>query len=439
MVKITDVEQGSPARLAGIVRGDALKLINGNEINDVIDYRFYLTESRVTLTLVGERGEYTVTVEKGEYDDVGLVFETPLMDKKHSCKNGCIFCFIDQNPDGLRDSLYFKDDDSRLSFIHGNYVTLTNMTDEDVARIIKMRISPINVSIHTTNPELRVKMMKNRRSGEVLRYLDDFKNAGLKMHGQIVLCRGVNDGNELVRTLTDLAEYYPALESVAIVPAGLTKHREGLYPLSDFSRKEARRVIRTVDRVARAQYRRYGTRQFYVADELYQKAGLRLPSMEYYEDFSQIENGVGMLCMFLEEFARAADSIRRGRHRASPRTVTVATGAASYDMINSVSNAITRLCPEIRVNVKKIINNFYGESVTVSGLLTGKDIYGQLKDEPLGDILLIPSSCVRADECDFLCGMTLAQLGEQLNVEIHTVDNDGFAFAEAVLGISLDP
>ena len=239
MVKISSIEPRSLAEKAGILAGEALLAINGNEISDVLDYRFYLAEERVVLSLSGEGGEREVSIEKAEYDDIGLEFETALMDEKHTCKNGCIFCFIDQNPEGMRESIYFKDDDSRLSFLHGNYITLTNMTDKDVARIVKMRFSPINVSVHTTNPELRVKMMKNKRSGEVLKYLSDFKNAGLSMCAQIVLCRGINDGEELRRTLLDLAEYFPSITSIAVVPAGLTKFRDKLYPLTDFSKKEA--------------------------------------------------------------------------------------------------------------------------------------------------------------------------------------------------------
>lgn len=438
MVKITGVEHRSLADKKGIKSGDVLISINDNEINDVLDYRFYLTDTRIILLLSGKKGEYRVKIKKNEYDDIGLEFETPLMDAKHSCKNGCIFCFIDQNPEGLRESLYFKDDDSRLSFIHGNYVTLTNMTDKDVDRIIKMRISPINISIHTTNPELRVRMMKNKRSGEVLKYLDRFREAGLKMHGQIVLCRGVNDGDELRRTLTDLSEYYPSMDSVSIVPAGLTKHRDGLYPLSDFTRDEARAVIATVDEFGARQLERFGSRQFFAADELYQKAELPLPETDYYEEYPQIENGVGMLRSFSDEFSLAGaslagvlDSVEKGR------VVNIATGAASYPMISRFADTINAACPEIRVNVIKIVNNFFGESVTVSGLLTGKDILEQSRNMPECDLFLLPAACVRPDDGLFLCGMTLEELHSKLGVEIKTVENDGFAFLEAVLGVNL--
>ena len=309
MVRITGVEKRSYADKCGIKPGDILHTVNGNEICDVLDYRFYLTERSVTLELENNDGKYSVKIKKGEYDDIGLEFMTPLMDQKQSCKNRCIFCFIDQNPEGMRDSIYFKDDDSRLSFIHGNYITLTNMTDKDIARIIKMRISPINVSIHTTNPTLRVAMMKNKRSGEVLSYLDDFKAAGLSMCGQIVLCRGVNDGEELRRSLTDLSKYYPEMGSVAIVPAGLTKHRERLYPLTDFTPEEAGAVIDLIDEFGKIQLEKYGSRQFFAADEFYLKSGRPLPNTEYYEDYPQIENGVGMLRSFSDEFGMAVEDI----------------------------------------------------------------------------------------------------------------------------------
>ena len=309
MVKITDVEKNSRAAKRGILPGDTLVKINGNEINDVLDYRFYLTECLVDITLLRDGEEYSVSIKKGEYDDIGLDFETPLMDKKQTCKNGCIFCFIDQNPEGLRDSLYFKDDDSRLSFIHGNYITLTNMSDKDIDRIIKMRISPINISVHTTNPELRVKMMKNKRSGEVLDYLSRFAEAGLSMCGQIVLCRGINDGSELLRSLDDLAGYYPAMGSVAIVPAGLTKFRDKLFPLTDFTSEEASEIIDMINSVGETHKKKYGTRVFYAADEFYLKAGRPIPDADYYEDYPQIENGVGMLRSFSDEFGMALEDV----------------------------------------------------------------------------------------------------------------------------------
>lgn len=436
MVKVASVEPHSRAARCGILKDDILLSVNGYEINDVLDYRFYLTERIVKITLLRDDEEYSVTIKKDEYDDIGLDFETPLMDKKHTCKNGCIFCFIDQNPEGLRETLYFKDDDSRLSFLHGNYITLTNMTDKDVARIVKMRFSPINISVHTTNPELRVKMMKNKRSGEVLRYLDDFKTAGLSMCAQIVLCRGINDGEELMRSMRDLAAYAPEMTSVAIVPAGLTKFRDKLYPLTDFTPEEAGAVIDMITEFGDEHKKKYGTRLFFAADELYLKAGREIPDTEYYEDYPQLENGVGMLRSFSDEFGIAAEDLTDLVATLSgKRSVSVATGVASYPLIKKITDKLATLCPDININVYKIINYFFGESITVSGLLTGKDIYEQLKDKELGDELLLPRNCLRYGEDVFLCGMTLSELSDKLGVSIRICENDGFDFVDAVFGV----
>lgn len=438
MVKITSVEKGSRAEKCGIHAGDILLSINENSINDVLDYRFYLTERVVNIGLSRDGEEYSVSIKKGEYEDIGLDFETPLMDKKHSCKNKCIFCFIDQNPEGLRESLYFKDDDSRLSFIHGNYVTLTNMSQQDVDRIIKMRMSPINISVHTTNPELRVKMMKNKHSGEVLKYLNDFSSAGLTMCGQIVLCRGVNDGDELLRSLNDLAALYPAMSSVAVVPAGLTKFREKLYPLTDFTAEEASDVIDMINSVGDKHKEEHGTRLFYAADEFYLKAGRKIPDAEYYEDYSQLENGVGMLRSCQDEFDMALeDVVDLLENKDVKRSVSIVTGVAAYPMIERQIDRLKRVCPNLSVNIYKIINNFFGESITVSGLLTGKDMYDQLKDKPLGEELLIPQNCLRHGEEVFLCGMTVKELSEKLCIPVRASGNDGYELCEAVLGRSI--
>ena len=435
MVRITEIERGSIAEKEGIAVNDVLISIDGNEIVDVLDYRFYLAEKHIVLLLERDGKEYTVSITKGEYDDIGLGFETPLMDKKHTCKNGCIFCFIDQNPEGLRESLYFKDDDSRLSFIHGNYITLTNMTEKDVERIVKMRFSPINISVHTTNPELRVKMMKNKHAGEVLRYLDDFKSAGLSMCGQIVLCRGVNDKNELLRTMNDLSRYYPEMGSVSIVPAGLTKYREGLYPLSDFDKREAREIINMINSVGEKMLKKHGSRMFFAADELYLKAGLEIPDEDYYEGYPQIENGVGMLRSFNEEFDIAWEDIADMKNSLKARrTVSVATGVASYPMISSLAKKLSHLIKGLDIKIYAVENEFYGKSITVSGLLTGKDILAQLSGRELGDELFIPENCLRDGEDVFLCGMTLSELSEGLGVKVSVSENDGYEFVRAMLG-----
>ena len=333
MVKITEVLPHSRAASKGVCAGDMLISINGETITDVLDYRFHLASNIIKLTLLRGGEELTVTIHKQQYDDIGLDFETPLMDKKHTCANRCIFCFIDQLPEGLRDTLYFKDDDSRLSFLHGNYITLTNLRDADIDRIIRMHISPVNISVHTTNPELRVQMMKNKRAGEVLSYLKRLADAGITLCGQIVLCRGINDGEELTRSMHDLAQLHPALSSVSIVPAGLTKYRDGLYPLTAFSPEECAAVIAQVNQFGDACLNHYGSRLFFCADEFYIKAGLPLPDETYYEDYPQIENGVGMITSLESEmdFELTAPDFDECYPTAGrlPRRVTIATGMAA--------------------------------------------------------------------------------------------------------------
>ena len=430
MVKITDVEHRSHAERAGILPGDTLLCINGNEINDVLDYRFYLTERRVEITYLRDGEERLAVITKGEYSDIGLGFETPLMDKKRSCKNGCIFCFIDQNPAGMRESIYFKDDDSRLSFLHGNYITLTNLTDADVDRIVKMRFSPIHVSIHTTNPDLRVKMMKNKRSGEVLDYLRRFYEAGLSLCGQIVLCRGINDGEELLRSMRDLSKYYDRMGSVSIVPAGLTKHRDGLYPLTDFTPEEAAAVIDMVEAFATEHKAKTGSRMFFLADEFYLKAGRELPDADYYEGYPQLENGVGMIRSFDEDFALGEEDAEVSD---KPRTVSIATGVAAYPKMLEYATRVKKTRPQMQTKVYKIINHFFGESITVAGLLTGKDILEQLSGEDLGEVLYIPQNALRAGEETFLCGMTVSELSEKLGISVVPMSADGYELATALL------
>lgn len=430
MVEITEVLENSPAARAGISVGDMLVSVGGREIRDVLDYRFYLAETHVTLSLTRDGVPYEVTLEKELYDDVGLGFARALMDDKQHCKNRCIFCFIDQNPKGLRESLYFKDDDSRLSFLHGNYVTLTNMTERDVERIIEMRFSPINVSVHTMNPTLRVEMMRNKNAGRVLEYLPRLAEAGITLHCQIVLCRAVNDGRELDLTMQALAALAPAIDSVSVVPAGMTAYREGLYPLSSYTRREARGIIRRVERFARACRRRLGSRIFFAADELYLKAGRRLPKEAYYEGYPQIENGVGMLRSLIEEMRGALSELPRtvkGRH------VTVATGVAAAPTIRRLCREAMRATRGLTVTVAEIQNDFFGHSITVAGLLSGRDLQNQLKGRELGDALLIPAATLRSGEDVFLCGMTLSELSASLGVKVIPIANDGAALARALV------
>ncbi len=437
MVCITAVQGGSRAEKAGIWAGDRLLCVNGHTIRDVLDYRFYLTECSVELSLLRDKTEYTVCIHKGEYDDIGLEFATPLMDQKHSCANKCVFCFVDQLPKGLRESLYFKDDDDRLSFLHGNYVTLTNLKDADIDRLITMHISPVNVSVHTTNPDLRVKMMKNKRAGEVLGYLDRLAEAGIALCTQIVLCKGLNDGAELDRSMRDLARLYPALRSCAIVPVGLTRYREGLYPLELFSPAECAAVINQVNAFGDACKQKFGARLFYCADELYVRAGLPLPNEDYYEDYSQLENGVGMLTSLASEFdlelSYLEDALKEFR---APRTVSVATGVAAYAHLNALCQKLCQRVEGLTVHVYCIKNNFFGESVTVAGLLTGNDLCEQLSGQALGEELLFPAVMLRADEEIFLDDMTPAELSSALgNIPVRASQNDGAALLYSLLGV----
>lgn len=432
MVTVTEVARRSKAARRGVRVGDVLVSINGHAIRDVLDYRFYLAEERLTLVL--KRGEKTIEkkIRKEVYDDIGLGFETPLMDKKRCCANGCIFCFIDQLPKGMRESLYFKDDDARLSFLHGNYITLTNLTDEDIDRIIAMHISPINVSVHTTNPELRVKMMRNKNAGRVLSYLDRLAAAGITIRAQIVLCRGINDGDELMRSMHDLAALYPALDSVSVVPAGLTAHREGLYPLSAYTKEEAAEVIGMVDSFARSHYERCGSRLIYAADELYLRADLPIPQEDEYEGYPQIENGVGMLRSFYEE---AACYLEGAPDTARPaRTVSVATGFAAEPLLSKIAGEAAEKHGNLTSHIYKIENRWFGESITVSGLLTGHDIAEQLAGHELGEVLLLPRNTLRAEGDLFLCGMSPEELSKKLSVEIVFIGEDGAEFAAALLG-----
>ncbi len=436
MVKITCVDKNSRADKAGIKENDTLISINGREINDVLDYRFHLANRNLDIVIERNGEKLHFGINKQEYDDIGLDFETPLMDKKHSCENKCIFCFIDQLPKGLRKPLYFKDDDSRLSFLHGNYITLTNLDDKDIDRIIEMHISPVNVSVHTTNPELRVQMMKNKRSGEVLRYLKRFADAGIHICGQIVLCKGINDGAELERSMNDLVEYFPALQSVSIVPAGKTKFREKLFALESFTKEDCKSVIEQVEAFADKCLDKFGSRLFFCADEFYIKAELPLHDDDYYEGYAQIENGVGMLTSLLTEFGLETPYIEEYLEEyKKPRKVSVVTGMAAKDQITDMCSRLSSIVDGLEIEVYPIINNFFGHEITVSGLLTGADIYDQLKDKELFDELILPPNVLRSEGDLFLCGMSIDELSEKLNVKIRLSGNDGSGFIRAMLGI----
>ncbi len=436
MVEITGVLPHSRGQRAGIREGDILLTINGYTINDVLDYRFRLAEETVVLGLHRGPELLEVKIKKDTYDDIGLEFGTPLMDKKHRCENGCIFCFIDQNPEGMRESIYFKDDDSRLGFLHGNYITLTNLSEADIDRIIEMHISPVNVSVHTTNPDLRVQMMKNKRAGKVLSYLGKLKEAGITLRGQIVLCRGINDGAELDRSMKDLAAYYPQMDSVSVVPAGLTAHREGLYKLEPFTAEECAAVIGQVEAFNKDFARTHdGARMFFASDEFYVKSGTPLPEDEFYGEYTQIENGVGMLTSFEHEFDFFLDTVEEDEWP-EKRKISVATGEAAYGLLQGLIRKLEEKCPGFTCHLYPVKNEFFGGEVTVTGLLTGRDLLKQLKGKDLGETLYLSRNTLRAEGDLFLCGMTPETLGEKLGVEIAFLENDGAAFCEALLGLA---
>lgn len=434
---ITGVEPNSLAEKKKISPGDTLLRINGHDIEDVLDYQFYITEESVTAELLSGGKPIAVSFVKQQYEDLGLEFSTYLMDEKRSCRNNCVFCFIDQLPPGLRESLYFKDDDARLSFLMGNYITLTNLTERDVARIIEMHISPVNISVHTTNPELRVRMMRNKNAGRVLEILPRLAKAGIKINCQLVLCPGFNDGAELTRSLNDLAALYPSVENIAVVPVGLTKYRDGLAALRPYSPTDALAVVQTVEAFGERLFKAHGTRLAFAADEFYLKAGLTVPGADFYEAFNQLENGVGLLALLQSEFESALRQYDPldGLPESSERGVAIATGVAAAPFLDKLARMAQNSLAGLTCKVYPIINEFFGEQITVAGLVTGADLVAQLKGQMLYDELLIPSVMLKSDSDLFLDDMRVDQVANQLGVKVTPVDSDGYALFDAITGL----
>lgn len=432
-VIVKTVIKGSPAYKIGMRQGDTLVKICGNEIMDVLDYRFYQTQDKLTVEFINSKGKVKIKkLRKKEYDELGLEFETYLMDKKHSCRNKCIFCFIDQLPKGLRSSLYFKDDDSRLSFLFGNYITLTNITEHEVDRIIKMHISPINISVHTTNPELRVKMMNNKNAGKALDIIYRFNEAGIKLNCQLVLVPDFNDGEELRRSLEDLTAL-ENVECIAAVPVGLTKYREGLCEISPFDKKKAEETLRILEEFGEETLKKYGERRVFGADEFYILAERKLPDADFYEEFLQLENGVGLVPLLLSESDEAislCDYILKEK-----RNITIATGESAYPFIKAIVDKTEKKWDNLKCNVVAVKNNFFGGHINVAGLITATDLEEQLKGKDLGEELLIPSVMLRDGGDMFLDSVTLKELSQKLNIKITPVDNDGFQLVDKILGI----
>lgn len=435
-VLISEIELDSPAFHAGIQQGDTLLTINTHQINDVLDYRFYMMEETLDLELLNAKSEvYTKNIQKEEYQELGLLFDTYLMDQQHSCKNKCVFCFIDQMPPNMRDTLYFKDDDDRMSFLFGNYITLTNLTEKDLQRIIDMHISPINVSVHTTNPELRVKIMKNPHSGEVLSWLPRLVEAGIHLNTQLVLCPGWNDGEELKRSLSDLCQLAPGLQSVSCVPVGLTRYRENLEKMRPFAPQEAGEIIDTIDSFGDAMLKQHGERICLPGDEFFLLANRPIPSPEYYGDFLQLENGVGLIALLEQEFSQA---LALEDPRCVGRTISLATGHLAVPLMRKLAKQAEETFPGLSIHIYEITNHFFGEKITVAGLITGQDLIHQLKGKELGEELLFPAVMLRHQRDLFLDDTTIPQLSEQLGVAVKPVENDGFALLDAFLGLDTE-
>lgn len=431
---ICDIVRDSIAEELGLKKGDRLISINGNEIKDVFDYHYLVNDEELDLFVVTAEGEeWELEVEKDYEEDLGIVFEQGLMDNYRSCRNKCIFCFIDQMPPGMRDTLYFKDDDARLSFLQGNYVTLTNMSDEDVERICFYKLSPINVSIHTTNRELRAKMLHNRFAGDALDKLLKFKEAGITINGQIVLCKGFNDGAELERTLTDIEEYMPSLQSLSVVPVGLTKYRDGLQKLESFGKQEAEEVISTIERFQTYYKDKYGSKIVFASDEWYLTAEREIPDEEFYEGYPQIENGVGMIRSLSNEFEEYFEYDFDPEEARRTGTISLATGLLAAPVMERLAGSVMERFPDIKINVYPIVNNFFGELITVAGLITGADLIDQLKNKDLGTELLLPSVMFRSGEEVMLDDITLSEVSRALQIKIRIVQSSGASLADCFL------
>lgn len=425
------VEPGSIAQELGIEPGDRLLSINDNIIEDVFDYHYLVNDEELLVLIAKPDGEeWELEIEKDYEEDLGIEFEQGLMDEYRSCRNKCMFCFIDQMPKGMRETLYFKDDDSRLSFLQGNYITLTNMSDHDIDRIVKYHLEPINISFHTTNPELRCKMLHNRFAGEALQKVRTLYEAGITMNGQIVLCKGINDGEELERSIRDMAEYLPCLQSVSVVPVGLTKYREGLYPLEPFGKEDAKEVLQIIHSWQKRLYEKWGLHFIHAGDEWYALAEEEIPEEERYDGYLQLENGVGMLRLLENEFNEAYEALEGD---SEVRNVSVVTGYLAYPYLKKLAERLEQKFPATTIRVYPIRNDFFGEQITVSGLITGQDLLHQLKGRELGDKLLLPCNMFRSGEEVLLDDVTLSQVKDALQVDVDIVKSSGQDFIEGVL------
>lgn len=428
------VEEGSLAMQAGIKKGDKLLKINDHIFRDILEYRYLMSEYEVTLEVEKTDGSIEIITIENDYEDIGIQFCEELIDTAQSCTNKCIFCFIDQLPKGMRETVYFKDDDTRLSFLQGNYVTLTNMNDEEIDRLIAMRVSPINISVHATNPELRCKMLNNRFAGKCFDIMKKFAKNKIIMNAQVVLCRDINDKENLKNTLEDLASLYPYVNSVSVVPVGLTRYRDGLYPLKPYDDKSSKEVVCQVEKLQNEFYKKLGTRLVYLSDEFYINAKEPIPDAESYEGFPQIENGVGLVASMHEEFESA---IKYAKKSNKNRSVILATGELVYPFIAKMADEVQQRTG-VKTTVYAIKNNFFGGGVNVSGLVCGQDIIEQLRGKTNADILLIPDVMLRDNDEIFLDDVSVSQLEKELGIKVESVLNDGYDFIEKITGEELE-
>ena len=434
--KIIGVAPGSIAEELGIEPGDMLVAIDGQEIDDVLDYYFYTDSDQLELCIRGADGEeWLCDIEKEEKEDLGLIFEEQFMGKYRHCQNKCIFCFIDQLPKGMRDTLYFKDDDARLSFLNGNYITLTNMRETDFQKVIRYHMSPINISVHTTNPELRVSMLGNPRAAAIMEPLRRLAEAGITLNGQIVLCKGVNDREELDRTITDLGGLIPAMTSVSIVPVGLSRHREGLYPLEPFTREDAAALIQQIEPYREKFWTDHGTHFVHLSDEFYRLAELPLPEEEAYDGYPQIENGVGMLRLFWNEAVARLEELKPDVQIETDVSLVTAPCAAMY--IEQLVERVQQVFPKVRVHTHCIVNHYFGDHITVTGLLTGRDIVGQLRMQERGEKLLLPENLLRDGQDVLLDDMSIQEIEEALQMPVDIVKSSGRDFIDKIIGEAL--
>lgn len=410
--------------------GDELLSVNNCKITDYIDYKFQISDDEITIEIKRQNGEiWELEIEKGYDEDIGIIFENPLMDNIKVCSNNCIFCFIDQMPRGMRRSLYLKDDDTRLSFLYGNFITLTNLSDDEISRIVKYRISPIKVSVHTTDSSLRKYMMGNNKDIDILKYLKKLIDAGITVDCQIVLVKGVNDGFQLEKTIKDLSSLHPGLRSVAVVPVGLTKYREKLTKLTPFDCESALNVVNQVTTLQEELYKKINTRFIFIADEFYLLSKMDFPSYEKYEEFDQLENGIGMCRLFQWEIENYLDNLS-DNPKPILDEVTIVTGVSAYDFLNSLVETIMSKI-NIKIKVEKIVNNFFGEKITVSGLITGKDIIEQLRNKDCKNII-IPQNMIN-DNNVMLDDLTIDELKNKLNTEVNICEVSGEALLNLIV------